>query len=53
MVETRNAPRFRAAMPAQIDGAGDKISCTIRDISTSGAALQFLVRQTEYPPGSL
>ncbi|MBR0905311.1 PilZ domain-containing protein [Bradyrhizobium liaoningense] len=42
MVETRNAPRFRAAMPAQIEGAGDKISCMVRDISTSGAALQFL-----------
>ena len=42
MVETRNAPRFRAAMPAQIEGAGNKTSTMIRDISTSGAALQFL-----------
>jgi len=42
MVETRNAPRFRTAMPAQIESAGKKITCIVRDISTSGAALQFL-----------
>ncbi|KRQ02021.1 PilZ domain-containing protein [Bradyrhizobium sp. CCBAU 45384] len=41
MVETRNAPRVRTAMPAHIERAGKKITCMIRDISTSGAALQF------------
>ncbi|RZN10297.1 PilZ domain-containing protein [Bradyrhizobium genosp. SA-3] len=41
MVETRRAPRFRVAKPAQIERGGDKIPCVIRNISTSGAALQL------------
>ncbi|MBR0820428.1 PilZ domain-containing protein [Bradyrhizobium liaoningense] len=41
MVETRHAPRFRVAMPAQIECRRDKIPCVIRNISTSGAALQL------------
>ena len=39
MVETRIAPRLRVAKPAVIEYGGDKIPCTIRDISTTGAAL--------------
>ncbi|MGY0573574.1 PilZ domain-containing protein [Bradyrhizobium sp. RDM12] len=41
MVETRHAPRFRACKPALIERGGDTTRCTIRDISTTGAALQF------------
>jgi PilZ domain len=41
MVETRQAPRFRACKPALIERGGDTTRCTIRDISTTGAALQF------------
>jgi hypothetical protein len=40
MVETRIAPRLRVAKPAVIEYGGDKIPCTIRDISTTGAALE-------------
>jgi hypothetical protein len=40
MVETRIAPRFRVEKPAKIEHGGDKIPCTIRDISTTGAALE-------------
>ena len=41
MVETRIAPRVRVMKPAKIDYGGDKYACTIRDISTTGAALDF------------
>jgi hypothetical protein len=41
MVETRIAPRHRVRKPAEIDYGGDKIHCTIHDISTTGAALEF------------
>jgi PilZ domain-containing protein len=40
MVETRIAPRVRVAKPAVIEYGGDKIACTIRDISVTGAALE-------------
>ena len=41
MVETRIAPRYRVAKPAKIDHGGDKISCIIRDISATGAAIEM------------
>ncbi len=41
MVETRIAPRYRVNMPASIDCGRGKHPCTVRDISTSGAALEF------------
>jgi hypothetical protein len=41
MVETRIAPRYRVMKPAKIDHGGDKIPCTIRDLSTTGAALEI------------
>jgi hypothetical protein len=41
MVETRIAPRYRVAKPAKIDHGGDKISCVIRDISATGAAIEM------------
>src|ERR1700686_4573029 len=40
MVETRAAPRYRVAKPAQIEYGGDKIACTVRDLSITGAALE-------------
>jgi PilZ domain len=40
MVETRIAPRVRVAKPAVIEYGGDKIPCIVRDISTTGAALE-------------
>ena len=41
MVETRIAPRYRVLKSAQIEYGGDKSPCTIRDISTTGAALEL------------
>jgi hypothetical protein len=40
MVETRVAHRYRVAKPAQIEYGGDKIACTVRDLSITGAALE-------------
>jgi PilZ domain len=40
MVETRAAPRYRVSKPAQIEHGGRKITCTLRDLSTTGAALE-------------
>jgi len=40
MVETRAAHRYRVAKPAQIEYGGDKIGCTLRDLSITGAALE-------------
>ena len=40
MVETRAAPRHRVTKPAQIEHGGHKIACTLRDLSTTGAALE-------------
>jgi hypothetical protein len=40
MVETRIAPRHRVMKPAKIDYGGYKIPSTIRDLSTTGAALE-------------
>jgi hypothetical protein len=41
MVETRIAPRYRVIKPAKVEYGGDRIPCTIRDISKTGAALEF------------
>jgi PilZ domain len=41
MVETRIAPRLRVNKAAKIEYGGDKIACTIRDISVTGAALEI------------
>ena len=40
MVETRAAPRYRVTKPAQIEYGSHKITCTLRDLSTTGAALE-------------
>jgi PilZ domain len=50
MVETRVAPRFRVTKPAIIDHGGDKIDCVVRDISTTGAAIEIsdVVRIPDY-----
>ena len=41
MVETRAAPH-RVMKPAQIEFGGYKRECVIRDISTTGAALEVM-----------
>jgi PilZ domain len=40
MVETRGAHRYRVTKPAQIEYGNDKSTCMLRDISTTGAALE-------------
>jgi hypothetical protein len=40
MVETRAAPRHRVIKSAFIEHGGEKISCTVRDLSTTGASLE-------------
>jgi PilZ domain len=41
MVQTRIAPRYRINKPAKIDCGSEKIPCTIRDLSITGAALEI------------
>ena len=41
MVETRIAPRHRVDRPAIAEYGGDKYPCVVRDLSTSGAAIEF------------
>lgn len=41
MVETRIAPRYRVLKAANIEQGGNKRPCRIRDISTTGAALEL------------
>jgi PilZ domain-containing protein len=41
MVETRAAPRFRVAKPARIEHGGEKVPCTLRDLSLTGACLEL------------
>ena len=48
MVETRVAPRHRVMKPAKIDFGGYKRDCVIRDLSTTGAALEVM-DQTSIP----
>ena len=40
MVGTRASPRYRVTKPAQIEYAGHNITCTLRDLSITGAALE-------------
>jgi hypothetical protein len=40
MVETRAAPRYRTVKPARIEHGGEKITCTLRDLSLTGASLE-------------
>jgi hypothetical protein len=40
MVETRIAPRYRVMKPAEIEHGAEKIPCTVRDLSTTGAAIE-------------
>jgi len=42
MVETRAAPRHRVMKPAKVEFGGYKRDCIIRDISTTGAALEVM-----------
>jgi PilZ domain len=40
MAKTRIAVRHRVMKPAKIEYGGVKVACTVRDISTTGAALE-------------
>jgi hypothetical protein len=40
MVEDRAAPRYRVKKPAWIEHGGDKTTCTVRDLSLTGALLE-------------
>jgi hypothetical protein len=40
MVETRIAPRFRAAKLARIEYDRETIDCVVRDLSATGSALE-------------
>jgi hypothetical protein len=46
MVETRIAPRYRVLRAAKIDCGGVTIDCTVRDLSTTGAALEVPVKMS-------
>ena len=41
MVETRIAPRYRVIKSAKIECGGIKTPCVVRDLSTTGAALEI------------
>lgn len=41
MVNSRIAPRYRMNKPAVAEYGGDKYPCLVRDLSTTGAALEF------------
>jgi hypothetical protein len=41
MVETRAAPRYRVDKPAVAEYGGDKYPCLVRDLSATGAAIEF------------
>jgi hypothetical protein len=41
MVQDRVAHRFHVNKPATIDYGGDKYHCMVRDISSTGAALEI------------
>jgi hypothetical protein len=42
MVETRIAQRFRVVKTARIEHGGNKIDCTLYDLSTTGAAIEVI-----------
>jgi hypothetical protein len=41
MVDTRIAPRFRVDKRAVAEYGGDKYPCVVRDLSSTGAAVEF------------
>lgn len=49
MVETRIAPRYIVNKPAVADYGGDKYPCVVRDLSTTGAAIEFPERVNVIP----
>jgi hypothetical protein len=52
MVETRSAPRFRVAKPANIEDGGFKIACIVRDLSLTGAAVEVTDLDTKTIPAT-
>jgi hypothetical protein len=41
MADTRAAPRYRMTKPAVIEHGGDKMKCTVRDLSITGASIEL------------
>jgi PilZ domain len=41
MADTRIAPRYRINKPAFAEYGGDRYPCVVRDLSTTGAAIEF------------
>jgi hypothetical protein len=41
MVEARIAPRYQVHKPAVAEYGGDKYPCIVRDLSLTGAAVEF------------
>jgi hypothetical protein len=52
MTETRAAPRFRVAKPANIEDGSFKVPCTIRDLSLTGAAVEISHLDTKHIPST-
>jgi len=49
MVNTRNAPRHRVSKPGTIEFLGGSLSCVVRDLSLTGAAIEFSVQSGGIP----
>jgi hypothetical protein len=49
MVETRIAPRHRINKPGIAVYGGDKYPCTVRDLSLTGAAIEFPDHESVIP----
>jgi len=44
MIEKRAAPRFKVLKGGTVDHSGGSIPCTVRNMSSSGAAVEFTGR---------
>jgi hypothetical protein len=52
MTETRSAPRFRVAKPAIIEDGTFNVTCMVRDLSLTGAAIEITDLDTKYIPAT-
>jgi PilZ domain-containing protein len=52
MTETRSAPRFRVEKPAKIEDGTFNVTCTVRDLSLTGAAVEVTDLDTKYIPAT-
>ena len=49
MVQSRTAPRYPLHRAAIAEYGGDKYPCTVRDLSVTGAAIEFAERVSALP----